>query len=504
MCAVKDVSADKTSASRPRESLCKVGLIGLGVMGENLALNIERNGFPIAIFNRTTEKVDQFVNGAGKGKSIVGCHDPKSFIQALERPRKIILLVKAGDAVDKTIDSIKPYLDKGDIIIDGGNSHFQDTRRREKALSSEGFFLIGSGVSGGEEGALLGPSLMPGGNKQAYEEIRPIWEAIAAKVNDGPCVTYLGPDGAGHFVKMVHNGIEYGDMQLIAEVYDVLKRGLNLSAKEIADIFAEWNKGFLDSFLIEITYQILAVRDPETGKPLVDEIVDKAGQKGTGKWTGEIALDLGVPIPTIDAALTARQLSAMKDERVQAAKILKFDNAGKTTINEPQRLIDALRDALYSSKICSYAQGMALIAQGSKEYAWNINLAECARIWKGGCIIRAKLLELIREAFSRSEPARNLLIDPDFAKFLINSQQNWRHATTTAQLLGIPVPALTASLSYYDSYRSANLPQNLTQAQRDFFGAHTYELVGKPELGFVHSDWQKLIKQNEPSGARTR
>lgn len=502
MCAVKDVSANKTSESKPLERLCQVGLIGLGVMGENLALNIERNGFSIAIFNRTTEKVDQFVNGAGRGKNIVGCHDPKSFIEALARPRKIILLVKAGEAVDKTIESLKPHLEKGDIIIDGGNSHFQDTRRREKALSAEGFHLIGSGVSGGEEGALYGPSLMPGGNRQAYEEIRPIWEAIAAKVNDGPCVTYLGPDGAGHFVKMVHNGIEYGDMQLIAEVYDVLKRGLKLPAKAIGDIFAQWNKGILDSFLIEITYQILAVVDAETGKPLVDQIVDKAGQKGTGKWTGEIALDLAVPIPTIDAALTARQLSAMKEERVHASEILKFDNS-KTKIDEPQRLIDALRDALYSSKICSYAQGMALIAQGSKQYNWGINLSECARIWKGGCIIRAKLLELIRKAFSHGEATQNLLIDPDFANFLIGSQENWRYATTTAQLLGIPVPALTASLSYYDSYRSANLPQNLTQAQRDFFGAHTYELVGKPELGFVHSDWQKLIKQSESPSERS-
>jgi 6-phosphogluconate dehydrogenase len=494
MSAVSNVSSEAESKGKTPEQLCKVGLIGLGVMGENLALNIERNGFPIAIYNRTTEKVDEFVNGAGREKNIVGCHDPKSFVQAIVRPRKIILLVKAGDAVDKTIESIKPYLDKGDIIIDGGNSHFQDTRRREKELAAEGLYLIGSGVSGGEEGALYGPSLMPGGNRQAYEELRPIWEAIAAKVNDGPCVTYLGPDGAGHFVKMVHNGIEYGDMQLIAEVYDVLKRGLKLTVQEIGHIFAEWNKGILDSFLIEITYQILSVLDPETGKPLVDEIVDKAGQKGTGKWTGEIALDLGVPIPTIDAALTARQLSAMKDERVQASKILKFDNLAAGKVDEPQRLIDALRDALYSSKICSYAQGMALIASGSREYGWDINLSECARIWKGGCIIRAKLLELIRKAFSRNQEPQNLLIDPDFAEFLNTAQPNWRYSVTTAQLLGIPVPALAASLSYFDSYRSANLPQNLTQAQRDFFGAHTYELVGKPELGFVHSDWQKLIK----------
>jgi 6-phosphogluconate dehydrogenase len=477
----------------------QVGLIGLGVMGENLALNIERNGFTIAIYNRTTEKVDEFIKDRAAGKKVIGCHDAKTFVQSIARPRKIILLVKAGEAVDKTIESIKPFLDKDDIIIDGGNSHFEDTRRREKALKQEGFRLIGSGVSGGEEGALNGPSLMPGGDRKAYDEIKPIWEAIAAKVNDGPCVTYLGPDGAGHFVKMVHNGIEYGDMQLIAEVYDVLKRGLSLSASEISKIFSEWNKGILDSFLIEITAQVLSVVDQETKKPLVDRIVDKAGQKGTGKWTGEIALELGIPIPTIDAALTARQLSALKDERVAASKVLSFSGGVSANTLDKQKLIDALEDALYASKICSYAQGMALIKAGSDFYKWNIDLSETARIWKGGCIIRAQLLEQIRKAFARGASIQNLLVDTEFSAFLREAQGNWRYAITTAQMLGLPVPALSASLGYYDSYRSEFLPQNLTQAQRDFFGAHTYEVVGKPELGFVHSDWPSLLKEKASS-----
>lgn len=476
------------------EAVAKVGLIGLGVMGENLALNIERNRFPIAVFNRTKEKVDQFLQGRAQGKAVTGCHDPKEFIAQIERPRKIVLLVKAGDAVDQTIASLKPYLEKGDIIIDGGNSHFQDTRRRAKELASEGFSLIGSGVSGGEEGALLGPSLMPGGDEKAYEAIKPIWEAIAAKVNDGPCVTYLGPDGAGHFVKMVHNGIEYGDMQLIAEVYDILRRGLGLPADAIADVFANWNKGILDSFLIEITSQILTVKDAEGKEPLVDQILDKAGQKGTGKWTSEIALELGVPIPTIDAALTARQLSAMKEERVAAQELFKLPEPAKIAAKDKNKLIEALHDALYASKICSYAQGMALIRSGSENYGWKINLSETARIWKGGCIIRAKLLEQIRQAFSRSEGTKNLLTDKEFSAFLLGAQEKWRYAVTTAQSIGIPIPALGASLSYFDSYRCANLPQNLTQAQRDFFGAHCYEVVGKPGLGLIHSDWQNLIK----------
>jgi 6-phosphogluconate dehydrogenase len=473
----------------------KIGLIGLGVMGENLALNIERNGYPIAIWNRTKEKVDEFVNNRGKGKKVFGFHDIKEFVQAIEKPRKIILLVKAGDPVDQTVDHLKPYLEKGDIIIDGGNSHFTDTMRREKALAGEGFKFIGSGVSGGEEGALWGPSLMPGGAKDAYESLKPIWEAVAAKVNDGPCVTYLGPDGAGHFVKMVHNGIEYGDMQLIAEVYDVLRRALGMSAKDISALFEEWNKGILDSYLIEITAKVLSVVDPDTGKPLVDLIKDKAGQKGTGKWTGEIALDLGIAVPTIDAALTARLLSALKDERTVAAKTLTGPKSSVVTGDAAAKLKDALRDALYASKVCSYAQGMALIKAGSDHYKWNINLSECARIWKGGCIIRAQLLEQIRQAFTRQQDVPNLLVDPEFSAFLVKAQENWRFAVATAIQHGIATPALSASLAYFDSYRCESLPQNLTQAQRDYFGAHTYERIDKPELGFIHTEWMSLIKE---------
>ena len=471
----------------------KIGLIGLGVMGENLALNIERNGYPIAIYNRTTAKVDDFVNGRGKGKNVIGCHDDKSLAESLDTPRKVILLVKAGAAVDQTIANLKPFLEKGDIIIDGGNSHFTDTIRREKELKQDGILLIGSGVSGGEEGALWGPSLMPGGDKNAYEQIRPIWEAVAAKTDDGACVTYLGPDGAGHFVKMVHNGIEYGDMQLIAEVYDMLRRGPGLQAEEIAEIFEEWNTGILDSFLIEITAKILSVIDPDTNKPLVDLIVDKAGQKGTGKWTGEIALDLGIAIPTIDAALTARMLSALKDQRVAAAKKL---SGPKSAASKPEakKLIKCLHDALYASKVCSYAQGMALIKAGSDEYKWGIKLDECARIWKGGCIIRAKLLEQIKQAFRRDPNLPNMLMDSEFCGLLNDMQDNWRQAVYTAVQLGIPVPALSASLAYYDSYRCANLPQNLTQAQRDYFGAHTFERTDKPEVGFVHVDWPSMVR----------
>jgi 6-phosphogluconate dehydrogenase len=472
----------------------QIGMIGLGVMGENLALNIERHGYPIAVYNRTVSKVDDFVRNRGQGKQVIGCKSDKELADALERPRKIILLVKAGEAVDQTIANLKPYLEKGDIIIDAGNSHFTDTRRREKELRGEGFNFIGSGVSGGEEGALWGPSLMPGGDKNAYEQIRPIWEAIAAQVDDGPCVTYLGPDGAGHFVKMVHNGIEYGDMQLIAEVYDMLHRGLGLQPMEISEIFEQWNTGILDSYLIEITAKILSVVDPETSKPLVDLIVDKAGQKGTGKWTGEIALDLGIAIPTIDAALTGRLVSGLKDQRVAASKKLVGPKDAPVGQAEAKQIIKSLHDALYASKVCSYAQGMALIKAGSDQYNWGVDLAECARIWKGGCIIRAKLLAQITAAFRRDAKLANLLMDSEFSNWLNGAQDNWRQAVYTAVKLGIPVPALSASLAYFDSYRSAVLPQNLTQAQRDFFGAHTFERTDKPQAGFMHVDWPSLVR----------
>jgi 6-phosphogluconate dehydrogenase len=472
-----------------------IGLIGLGVMGQNLALNIERNGFPIAVYDREPEVLDAFVAREG-GKQILGSHSPEEFVRSLERPRKIILLVKAGDPVDWTIDVIKRFLESGDIIIDGGNSHFKDTERRQQQLIASGLFLIGSGTSGGEKGALLGPSLMPGGDKQAYEQIRPIWEAIAAKVPDGPCVTYIGPGGSGHFVKMVHNGIEYGDMQLIAEVYGLMRDGFGLSADEASDIFAEWNRGDLESYLIEITAKVLRVKDPETGKPLVDLVMDKAGQKGTGKWTSQLALDLGVPIPTIDAAIVARVLSSQKQARVEASKIIIARTTGKF---EPfnEKLKGYLHDALYASKICSYAEGMNLIKAGSDEFGWNINLSETARIWQGGCIIRAKFLGKIKEAYLRAPDLSNLLLDAEFNSKIDQVQSGWRIAVSTATQQGLPVLAMSSSLGYFDMYRSANLPLNLTQAQRDFFGSHTYERVDKPALGFVHTEWEELLEKQK-------
>jgi 6-phosphogluconate dehydrogenase len=473
-----------------------IGLIGLGVMGQNLALNIERNGFSVAVYDREPPVLDAFI-ARESGKQIVGAHAPEEFVRSLERPRKIILLVKAGDPVDWTISLVKPFLDPGDIIIDGGNSHFKDTERRQQQLRDAGLFLIGSGTSGGEKGALLGPSLMPGGDSQAYEQIRAIWEAIAAKVPDGPCVTYVGPGGSGHFVKMVHNGIEYGDMQLIAEVYGLLRDGFGLSADEMAGIFENWNRGDLESYLIEITAQILRVKDPETGKPLVDLVLDKAGQKGTGKWTSQLALDLGVPIPTIDAAIVARILSSQKEARVEASKQLR----GLTSTKFPafnEELKDYLHDAMYAAKICSYAQGMNLIKAGSDEFGWNINLSEIARIWQGGCIIRAKFLGRIKEAYLRDPNLANLLLDPAFKTKIEAAQNGWRLILSAAMQQGLPVPAMSASLGYFDMYRTANLPLNLTQAQRDFFGSHTYERVDKPEAGFVHTEWEELLdKQKE-------
>jgi 6-phosphogluconate dehydrogenase len=469
----------------------KIGMVGLAVMGENLALNIARNGFPIAVFNRDSTKVDKFLKRA-EGQQVIGAYSVEEFINALEKPRKIILLVKAGKPVDDVIAQLKPLLEPGDIVIDGGNSFFPDTQRREKELMPAGINFIGSGVSGGESGALWGPSLMPGGNRAAYEQIRPVWEAIAAKVDDGPCVTYIGPDGAGHFVKMVHNGIEYGDMQLIAESYDILRRVPGLSASELAEVFAKWNEGVLSSFLIEITARIFSVKDQETGQPLVDLVLDKAGQKGTGKWTSQVALDLGVVIPTIQAAIDSRVLSSLKTERIEASKQLSGPPVRYE--GDRQELIAAVHDALYASKICSYAQGMNLIRAGSDLYQWEINLGEVSRIWKGGCIIRAQFLDKIKQAYQRRPDLPNLLLDPDFKAWALEAQPRWRQAVTTAQSLGIPIPAMSASLAYFDSYRTENLPQNLTQAQRDFFGSHTYERKDKPQLGFIHTEWEKLSK----------
>jgi 6-phosphogluconate dehydrogenase len=475
----------------------QVGMIGLAVMGSNLALNMERNGYAVALFNREVEWVGEFVR-KHEGKRFVGAQSWEQFVKSLERPRKIVLLVKAGDPVDWTISQIKPYLEAGDIVIDGGNSHFLDTARREEQLKKDGIYFIGSGVSGGEKGALLGPSLMPGGDRDAYEKIRPIWEAIAAKVDDGPCVTYIGPGGAGHFVKMVHNGIEYGDMQLIAEAYDLMRRVLGMSADEMADVFDEWNEGELESYLIEITAKILRVRDAETGQPLVDLVLDKAGQKGTGKWASELALELGVPIPTIDAAVDTRNLSSHKGERVEASKVIAAPPAAKYE-GERAELIATVRDALYAAKICSYAQGMNLIRAGSERYDWEIDLGETARIWKGGCIIRARFLGKIKEAYARRPDLASLLLDPDFNARLTKSQPSWRRAITVAVNAGVPVPAMTASLGYFDTYRTAELPTNLTQAQRDFFGSHTYERADRPGAGAVHTEWEELLERQAES-----
>jgi 6-phosphogluconate dehydrogenase len=463
----------------------QIGLVGLAVMGENLARNIERNGFRIAVWNRTTSKVDDFIKAHPEATRLCGTHSPEEFVNALETPRKIILMVKAGAPVDDMIRQLKPYLNRGDILIDGGNSFFQDTRRRHAELAREGIQYIGSGVSGGEEGALWGPSLMPGGPKEAYQQIEPIWKKIAAQVGDSPCTTYVGADGAGHFVKMVHNGIEYGDMQLIAEIYDLLRTALGLTAGDLAEIFETWNAGVLSSYLIEITYKIFQRLDDETGQPLVDLILDKAGQKGTGKWTSQVAFDLGVPTPTINAAVEARILSAYKNERLAASAKLK---GPKPVYRGPrEKLIEAAHDALFASKICSYAQGMTLIRAAGEEYSWKLDLAEIARIWRGGCIIRAQFLDHIREAFTKRKRLPNLLLDPGFKSWVKKAQPKWRFAIQTATKLGVPTLAMSASLAYFDSYRRVSLPANLTQAQRDYFGAHTYERTDKE--GTFHTEW---------------
>ncbi|HEX8844526.1 MAG TPA: NADP-dependent phosphogluconate dehydrogenase [Pyrinomonadaceae bacterium] len=471
-----------------------IGMAGLGVMGLNLAHNMERNGYTVAIWNREPTAVDKFMAGEGSNKRFVGTRSPEEFVKSLKRPRRIMLMIKAGAPVDWTMDQFKPFLEPGDILIDGGNSWFEDTRRREEALRAENLRFVGSGVSGGEEGALWGPSLMPGGAPEAYEEIRPIWEAISAKTDDGACTTYVGPDGAGHFVKMVHNGIEYGDMQLIAEAYDILRRVVGMEADQLADVFAEWNSGALDSYLIQITSDVLRVKDEERGLPLVDLILDKAGQKGTGKWTSQVALDLGVVIPTINAAIEARFISAQKEERVAASKVLRGPKAVLRS-DDMSFMVNAVRDALYASKICSYAQGFNLIRAGSEAWKWNIDLSEMARIWKGGCIIRAKFLDRIKTAYRRDPALKNLLLDEDFRAWMDEAQKFWRITVNTAQQHGVPCLAMSASLAYFDSYRTENLPQNLTQAQRDYFGAHTYERSDKPELGAIHTDWEDALKK---------
>ena len=464
------------------------GLIGLAVMGENLALNIERNGFPITVYNRSRDKTDKFMATRAAGKNVKPAYTIAELVASLERPRKVMIMVKAGDPVDAVIDELKPLLEPGDIIIDGGNSHFPDTNRRTIDLEKAQFQFIGMGVSGGEEGALNGPSLMPGGQKSAYAAIESIVTKIAAQVDDGPCVTYIGPGSAGHYVKMVHNGIEYGDMQLIAEAYDLLKTGIGMGASELHETFTAWNKTELESFLIEITADIFTKMDDRTGEPLVDKILDAAGQKGTGKWTVETAFDLGVAIPTMISAVTARVMSSYKKERVAASKVLTSTTTGKYE-GDRAEFINAVRDALYCSKICSYAQGMALLGKASKEYKYELDLAEVARIWKGGCIIRAVFLDKIKQAFKRNPELPNLLVDSDFTQTILSKENAWRLVVQSAAKLGIPIPAFSASLDYFDSYRRDRLPQNLTQAQRDYFGAHTYKRVDDEKGEDFHTEW---------------
>ncbi len=455
-------------------------------MGENLALNVERNGFSVAVYNRTSEKTEAFMANRAQDKNIKPTYSIEEFVSSLERPRRILIMVKAGKPVDAVIDQLKPLLEPGDMIIDGGNSLYEDTDRRVADLEAAQLQFIGMGVSGGEEGALNGPSLMPGGSRGAYETIEPIVQKIAAQVDDGPCVTYIGPKGAGHYVKMVHNGIEYGDMQLIAEAYDLLKNAAGLDHKQLHQVFAEWNQtDELNSFLIEITANIFTHIDPDTQLPLVDVILDQAGQKGTGRWTVQSALELGVSIPTITAAVNARIMSAIKGERVAASKMLsgptgKYDGDMSGFVNK-------VRDALYCSKICSYAQGMALMGKASQEFGYDLNLSEIARIWKGGCIIRAGFLDKIKAAFKEDPALPNLLLAPEFRQTILDRQEAWREVLAVAARLGIPVPAFSASLDYFDSYRRDRLPQNLTQAQRDYFGAHTFERTDKP--GTFHAEW---------------
>ncbi len=481
---------------------CDIGIIGLAVMGENLALNMESKGFSVAVFNRTTEVTEKFARGRGKGKNIQPTRTMEEFVAALKRPRKAMIMVKAGAPVDAVIGQLAPLLEKGDVIIDGGNSLFTDTQRRGKELEDRGIHFVGMGVSGGEEGALKGPSLMPGGSRESWEILAPIFRKIAAQVDGEPCCRYMGPDGAGHYVKMVHNGIEYGDIQLICEAYAILKDVLAMQASELADIFAEWNKGELDSYLIEITSQIFRKIDPETGKPLVDMILDKAGQKGTGIWTLQSAIRQSVVISTINAAVEARVISSRKEERVAASKILPQPRARKFR-GDRTRLINAVRDALYASKIVSYAQGMELLRAASSEYKWNLNLSDIATIWRGGCIIRAKFLNRIVEAYQRDPGLHNLLLDRYFTKIIRKTQRNWRVAVSTAIKHGVAVPAFSASLAYFDSYRQARLPANLLQAQRDFFGAHTYERIDKP--GVFHTEWIESDQKpsEKPTEAKT-
>lgn len=465
----------------------QIGVVGVGVMGKSLALNFESKGFSVAVYDISQEKVEA-VTREHEGKNIVGHWDVEQFVASLELPRKILLMVNAGPITDKAIESLLPYLDKGDILIEGGNSYFEDTNRRNNYLSEKGINFIGAGVSGGEEGALKGPAIMPSGQKDAYDKVAPMLEAISAKVNGEPCCTYIGPQGSGHYVKMVHNGIEYGDMQLICEAYDLMKNALGLNAGELHEIFSEWNKGELDSYLIEITADIFSKIDEETGKPLVEVILDTAGQKGTGKWTSKDALDLGVPLSIITESVFSRFLSAMKEERVAASKVLSGPKA-RTFDGDKKEFIEKIRRALYLSKICSYAQGFVQFRLASEEYGWDLKPGEIAMIFRGGCIIRAAYLQNIKDAYDRDPQIKNLLLDPYFKEIVENYQDDAREVVATAMKLGIPTPGLASALFYYDSYRSAVLPANLLQAQRDYFGAHTYQRVDKE--GTFHTEWLK-------------
>ena len=467
---------------------CDIGLIGLAVMGQNLVLNMNDHGFKVAVFNRTVSKVDDFINNEAKGTQVVGAHSLEEMCSLLKSPRRVMIMVKAGDVVDHTIDQVLPYLEKGDIIIDGGNSLYTDSNRRTKDLAAKGILFIGTGVSGGEEGARFGPSIMPGGNPAAWPHVKPIFQAIAAKVEDGtPCCDWVGEDGAGHYVKMVHNGIEYGDMQLIGEAYQLLNDGLGLSADELAEIFADWNKGELDSYLIDITAQIFTKKD-EDGQPMVDKILDAAGQKGTGKWTAISALDLGMPLTLIGESVFARCLSALKDERVAASKVLNGPPKTKT-VSEKKQFIEDVRRALYCSKMISYAQGYMLLRAAEKDQGWHLNMGGIALMWRGGCIIRSIFLGNIKAAFDKNPDLANLLLDNFFSSALNKYQASWRKALVHAVEIGVPTPAFSTALAFYDGYRTDRLPANLLQAQRDFFGAHTYERVDKPRGQFFHTNW---------------
>ena len=479
------------SSTAPALPAAQFGLIGLGVMGANLALNIVDHGFSVAVWNHTPAKAHEFLVRHQALRTLRVAETLDEFARLLGSPRRILLMIKAGDPVDELLEQLAPHLAPGDIVVDGGNSFFRDTQRRDAALRARGLSFVGMGVSGGEEGARTGPSLMPGGAPDAYERLRPMLEAIAARTESGPCVTYVGPDGAGHYVKMVHNGIEYGIMQAIAEAYDLLRRGLGRPAAEVAGIFADWNRGPLESYLLDVAAQVLAARDPETGNPLVEMILDQAGQKGTGQWTVQSALELALPVPTIAAAVDARVLSSMKGERISASHLLRSATAGR--VSGPAReLIPTVHDALRATMVCCYAQGMSLLRAASEAYGWHVKPREIARIWKGGCIIRARLLDTLMRAFERAPALPNLLLDADVRTWLAETEPGWRRTLSAATAAGIPVPATAASLAYFDTYRTERLPQNLTQAQRDYFGAHAYQRVDRPEAGFVHTEWGSL------------